>query len=228
MLLPTFEYQTLFHFLTSKTQASHRPEIGFDQIESLQHPLRQDELPSIERAVEKRKKEFTAGRSLARLLLRKFNIASSIGKNDDRSPQWPAGIVGSISHTDHHCAVALGPSANFRSIGLDIEIIGHVKTELWAALFTETERNALAQTQDPDRRAMLATLFFSAKEAFYKYQYPLTGKWVEFHAAQVKVLSRTSFQISHTVQHPLLNSPLVGYFDQPTPSTLASLLYTEI
>lgn len=218
----------MFHFLTTQAGGKPLPKIGLDSIDLLQSPLLHDEVIYIEQAVTKRKKEFIAGRTLARLLLEKISISSSIGKNDDRSPCWPTGIVGSISHNDFHCGVALGPSRIFLSIGLDIETIGQVKTELWPLLFVKAELASLAQEQDLDRRALLATLYFSAKEAFYKYQYPLTKQWVDFHAAQVTRLSETTFQISHQVEHSLLAPHLIGHFDRPTPSTLACLLFSAV
>lgn len=218
----------MFHFLTTQAGGKPLPEIGLDSIDLLQSPLLHDEAIYIEQAVTKRKKEFIAGRTLARLLLEKISISSSIGKNDDRSPCWPTGIVGSISHNDFHCGVALGSSQIFLSIGLDIETIGQVKSELWPLLFVKAELASLAQEQDLDRRALLATLYFSAKEAFYKYQYPLTKQWVDFHAAQVTQLSETTFQISHHVEHSLLAPRLIGHFDRPMPSTLACLLYSAV
>ena len=217
----------MFHSLNINLSSKNCPEIGFDSIESLQSQLLIDEVAYVENAVTKRKKEFIAGRSLARLLLKKFGVLSSIGKRNDRSPIWPTGIVGSISHNDFYCGVALGPSTKFQSIGLDIESIGHVKAELWPLLFVDAELESLACEQDSDRRALLATLYFSAKEAFYKYQYPLTKQWVEFQAAEVTLLSKSTFSISHNVNHPLLAPSLTGYYDRPTPLTLACLLFSE-
>lgn len=218
----------MFHFLTAQPRETPLPEIGLDSIDLLQSPLLNDEAIYIKQAVAKRKREFIAGRTLARLLLEKLSVSSSIGKNEDRSPCWPKGIVGSISHNDFECGVALGSSRLFLSIGLDIETIGQVKPELWPLLFVDAELASLTQERNPERRALLATLYFSAKEAFYKYQYPLTKQWVEFHAAQVTQLSETTFQISHQVEHSLLAPRLTGYLDRPTPSTLACLLFSAV
>jgi len=44
------------------------------------------------------------------------------------------------------------------------------------------------------RQASAATLIFSAKEAFYKCQYPLVRQTLVFHAARVEVLGRGSLR----------------------------------
>src|SRR4051794_27548381 len=73
-------------------------------------------------AVEKRRREFFAGRIYARQgLLELGQKPVPILPKLSRAPSWPEGFVGSISHCDSVCAAVVGRSSKFHAIGLDIE-----------------------------------------------------------------------------------------------------------
>ena len=138
-------------------------------------------------AVPKRVGEFAAGRACARAALAQLGIGGfELRSAADRSPLWPPGIVGSISHTDGFCGAAAGSSAHVLGLGLDAEARHRVGPDLWRRICTEEERRQLA-TLDAVQAAERATLIFSAKEAFYKAQYPLTRQWLNFTDVTVHV-----------------------------------------
>jgi 4'-phosphopantetheinyl transferase EntD len=143
---------------------------------------------------EKRMKDFSTGRYCARKALSLLNIPpGDILMGPGREPLWPAGIVGSISHSQHLTGAIAGPAEKFRSLGLDIETIGGVKDDLWNVLFTQEEHNLL-NAFPAELRIYYATLFFSMKECFYKLQFPLTKQFIEF--TEVEVISeKNEFQI---------------------------------
>jgi 4'-phosphopantetheinyl transferase EntD len=131
-------------------------------------------------ACAKRVAEFAAGRLCARRALAEFGLAgSAVLRNEDRSPAWPAGFVGSISHTLGFCAAAVARSSEIAALGIDAEIVGRATPEIWPYLFTLAEYTLL-EALPARQRAAIATLVFSAKEAFYKCQHGLTGEWLEF------------------------------------------------
>jgi 4'-phosphopantetheinyl transferase EntD len=137
-------------------------------------------------SVAKRAGEFAAGRLCARRALAAFGLGEApIPVAPDRSPVWPGGIVGSISHTAGLCIAAVGATSSFLSIGVDCEVASHVGFDLWEALFTPAERRWLAAVPHASRQTAAAFLF-SAKEAFYKCQFPLTGEWLEFKDVEVQ------------------------------------------
>ena len=70
-------------------------------------------------------------------------------------------------------------------MGIDIESVGRVEPKLWPTLFTEREATYFASLE-PDQVAEETTLFFSAKETFYKCQYPVTHSWVGFHDVEIQ------------------------------------------
>ncbi len=150
------------------------------------------ELEDIASAAPPRRREFVAGRLIARMLSDQLGLPPApLRRADDRSPVWPADRVGSLSHCDTLCAAAIGTSHAIRSVGIDIETVGRVEPKLWPTLFTEREAGYF-RSLPPERVTLETTLFFSAKESFYKCQYPLTQSWVGFQDVEV---ARTDEQL---------------------------------
>jgi 4'-phosphopantetheinyl transferase EntD len=139
------------------------------------------------RAVASRREEFAAGRACARRALLEFGIYDfPLQVADDRRPLWPDALTGSITHTRGFCAAVVAQRHTLRAVGIDTERHESVKPELWPRICgPETDwLQALPETQ---RRAA-ATLIFSAKEAFYKCQFALTGQYLGFNDARVEIL----------------------------------------
>ncbi len=140
------------------------------------------------RAVPSRVHEFAAGRLCARRLLAEFGIIEfPLMVADDRQPIWPTTLVGSITHTLGFCAAVVAPRVRMAGIGIDCEVTESVKEEFWPKLFTAAETLRLRSLPN-SQQAAAATLIFSAKEAFYKCQYPLVGERLGFGDATVEVL----------------------------------------
>ena len=145
-----------------------------------------------------RRQEFLAGRCLARALSNQLGLPPApLPRAEDRSPVWPSDRVGSLSHCDTLCAAAIGIPTAMLSVGIDIEAIGRIEPKLWPTLFTEREADYFASLT-PDQLAMETTLFFSAKESFYKCQYPLTQSWVGFRDVEVTRVDQQLLSITST------------------------------
>ena len=71
----------------------------------------------------KRQREFAAGRSCTAVLLNRWNITEEVGVAQDRSPIWPDGFVGSISHSDRWVWAAVAKSEDRPAIGIDTETV---------------------------------------------------------------------------------------------------------
>lgn len=115
-------------------------------------------------AVAKRRSEFLAGRLVAALALRQAGMPETVGRQG-RAPVWPAGAVGSITHSRDR-AIAVVSTAH-HGLGLDCEalVAPDRATQLAAAIFTEAEARL---RPDALPFASFFTLVFSAKEALYK------------------------------------------------------------
>ncbi len=141
----------------------------------------------VAQAVAKRRAEFGTVRVCARRALAELGIAPCpLVPAPDGSPQWPAGIVGSLSHTDELCAAAVTGNAGVRAVGIDVERDAVLDMELEEMVCTAAERDWIRR-QDPDWHGRLGTLFFSAKEAFYKCQHALTKATLDFADVELEV-----------------------------------------
>lgn len=158
------------------------------------------EAQTLRKAVAKRTQEFAAGRLCARKLLAEFGIHEfPLQVGDARQPLWPDALVGSITHTAGFCAAVVAEKSRFAAIGLDSEVAASVKPELWPSICTPEEILRLHSLPEASRLGA-ATLIFSAKEAFYKCQYPLTRERLRFHDAQVEPLAWGAAGGSFTIQ----------------------------
>jgi len=160
--------------------------------------LHVEEASAIDRAVPKRQHEFAAGRVAARRALAQIGKeTSAIPMNADRSPRWPPDAVGSISHCGDLAVAVVAPKSEWLGIGLDIEQSAAVGTDLWESLFVTEEIDWLRHFNQEEEQRRWATLFFSAKESFFKLQYPMTGEWLDFHGASITPdLESRSFDVA--------------------------------
>jgi 4'-phosphopantetheinyl transferase EntD len=134
----------------------------------------------VARSAPRRQRDFAVGWACARRALAGLGVKScALPVGPDQAPQWPAEVIGSITHTRGFSAAAVGRRDRFRGLGLDAELVSQVTPELWPQVFTARERDWLHTLSAP-ARAQVAAILFSAKESFYKCQYPITGTWLEF------------------------------------------------
>lgn len=139
------------------------------------------ERDSIAGAVPARIAEFAAGRHCAHQALLAFGVAVDVPllRGPQREPLWPAGLVGSITHTAGYCAAVVAPASACAGLGIDAEHCGQVSTELWPMLFDASEL-ALLHALEPLAKDRLATVLFAAKEAFFKSHFRLSRALPEF------------------------------------------------
>jgi len=144
------------------------------------------EQAAIQNAVEKRRREFIAGRTCVRRAMAALGeLPAPVLQGSDRAPVWPPGLVGCITHTDTWCAAAVARSADgFRSLGLDIEPAVPIMPALLRIICLPEER-AYLDAQPAAERGLLGKLIFSAKECAYKCQYHLSRTFLDFHAMRI-------------------------------------------
>jgi 4'-phosphopantetheinyl transferase EntD len=126
------------------------------------------------RAVAKRRTERAFGRACARAALAELGIApAAIVAGAGGEPRWPAGLAGSITHTDEHAAAAVTRAVG--ALGIDLESLAH------AARVPDL----LATVALASERAHPAALLFSAKESVYKCLY--AGRFLDFHEVELAI-----------------------------------------
>ena len=148
-----------------------------DTLDALDAPLHPAEKPGTERMAPVRLREYIAGRTAARRALRELRGHShaAVLRNEDRTPAWPPGVCGSISHSRHYAICVVARLDNYRAVGVDIEEDSRLKETLWKSVMTGKEQAFLSNL--PSQLGQLAaTLRFSVKEAYYKCLCGLPGK----------------------------------------------------
>jgi 4'-phosphopantetheinyl transferase EntD len=145
------------------------------------HPL---EAPLVAKAVDKRKREFTSARHCARVAMEKLGVEPApIMRGKSGAPQWPKGVVGSLTHCDGYRGAVLAYSMQVRSVGIDAEPHGPLPDGVLGAVSLEAEREWLATVGRED--VHWDRVLFCAKEATYKAWEPLTGRWLGFEDAHI-------------------------------------------
>ena len=145
-------------------------------------PLPEEE-PLIARSVPKRRNEFVTVRHCARVAMEQLGVPPSpILKGEKGEPQWPRGVVGSLTHCDGYRAAVVGRSEVARSVGIDAEPHGVLPDRVLEAISLPDERREIAALPGGlywDR------ILFCAKEATYKAWFPLTQRWLGFEDAHI-------------------------------------------
>jgi len=150
------------------------------------HPGRADERQLIAHAVAKRRREFMAGRNAAHALLESLGVAhrGPIGIDEKRLPQWPEGVIGSISHSGGCCLAVLARGDDFALLGVDVESISPLAPALINRILGPAEQQQLAAIEGREI-AGWAKIVFSIKEALFKACFGKARIFFGFRQAQI-------------------------------------------
>jgi 4'-phosphopantetheinyl transferase EntD len=139
-------------------------------------------------AVEARRREFITARRCAREALAKLGYSPvPIRAGRKREPLWPAGLVGSITHTTGFRAAAVASRSVFASIGIDAEQNDRLPDGVEESITVPGEPDMLAALSRAFPATHWSRLLFSAKESVYKAWYPLTGRQLGFEDARLAI-----------------------------------------
>lgn len=157
------------------------------------------------RGVAKRQAEYLAGRLCAREALRRVTGEASVpAVGEDRAPQWPLGVVGSITHGDNWAAALVARREQWRALGLDVERLlpAERAQRLQGEILTAAELQRLSGLDDETRAARIS-LTFSLKESLFKALYPLTLTRFYFHDAELLDIDHDSARLRLLIDlHP--------------------------
>ncbi len=145
-------------------------------------------------AVEKRRREFAAGRNCARLAMGKLGVPpTAIGIGAYREPLFPKGISGSITHTKEYCAAAVVWTGAVLTIGIDAELNQPLDPSVADLILSPNERRMVEALGE---ECSFDALVFSIKEAFFKAFFPLCRQYLDFADAVVALsLTDRSFRL---------------------------------
>jgi 4'-phosphopantetheinyl transferase EntD len=142
----------------------------------------------IARAVQKRRAEFATGRHCARNALGALGIGPApILPGQGGAPQWPPGVVGSITHCAGYRAAAVARASEVITIGLDAEPAQCLPGEVLGLVARPDERDRLRDLARDVPGVCWDRLLFSAKESVYKAWFPLARRWLGFADADITI-----------------------------------------
>lgn len=154
-------------------------------------------------AVPKRQAEFLAGRYCAARVLERLDSPTAVGIGRNRSPTWPAPIVGSISHTADKAVAVAARAPEVIGLGIDVEAVLDLATaeELRSPVLRPEDEKWLRHPLLSVEMAM--TLIFSAKESFFKALYPSVGEYFGFEAVSVSAIDTERGRVHLALQASL-------------------------
>lgn len=154
----------------------------------------------------RRREEHRAGRYCADRALSRLSVVSPqpLERGPLGEPVWPAGVVGSITHSERFASAAVSVDPTLRGLGIDSELILSLQTcsEIASTIAVPEERSrTIEMTGLSAHRAL--TLLFSAKEALFKCVAPLVGFYFDFLDAELVHVDPSSrrlrLQLSRTL-----------------------------
>ena len=137
-----------------------------------------------DQAVPTRRRDFTAGRVCARRALTELGLPPIAVPTADRAPVWPAGVVGTITHTAGYCAAAAAHTTDIRSVGIDAEQHREISPGVRRLVLLPEEEATCARLPSG---TYWPVVLFSAKETVYKVWHPVVRGWLDFHDARLDI-----------------------------------------
>jgi 4'-phosphopantetheinyl transferase EntD len=168
----------------------------------------------IAKAVDKRRREFSTTRNCARSALAALGVPPApILPGERGAPQWPPGIVGSLTHCAGYRAAAVARAGDLLAIGLDAEPNEVLPDGVLRAVSLPEERARLRDLAAAASGPCWDRLLFCAKEATYKAWFPLTRRWLGFADADITINADDgTFAARLLVPAPIVSgSPLTGF-----------------
>ncbi len=139
-----------------------------------------------------RKNAFIAGRAAARQAQLKLTGASApVGRDVERYPIWPDGLVGSITHTENTACAVVAKASDYLTLGIDVETYQE-NPGIDVSRRIATEDEYLWIHSDPEKKRERTIQVFCAKEALFKAIYPHYEKPFGFQAAELSWLDGES------------------------------------
>jgi 4'-phosphopantetheinyl transferase EntD len=131
--------------------------------------------------------EFSAGRSAARRAMQALGVhPSEVLQGEGGEPIWPAGLSGSISHSNLLAVSLVAPSTAFESVGVDVDDGRPLGDAAAQTVASRRELRLLLSVGLARSDEEAQNFAFSIKEAVFKCQYVLTGnRALRFHQARL-------------------------------------------
>ena len=137
---------------------------------------------------------YRAGRYCAMRALEQLGLPGACpGVNENNSPAWPYGIVGSITHVMSLVSAAAAPRRHCSGIGIDIEPITSLDRAqtLASRAATSTEVYGVMDGMSTDYATAVAVVV-AAKHSLYKALHPQVGRSFGYLDASIEDVQRAT------------------------------------
>ncbi|MFF1745005.1 MULTISPECIES: 4'-phosphopantetheinyl transferase family protein [Streptomyces] len=143
----------------------------------------------VDKAMDKRRREFAGVRVLARRSLRVLGVSPvPLVPGARGEPGWPPGVVGAMTHcTGYRAAAAARAEAGVAAVGIDAEPHARLSAEALEMVAGPSEHDHLKLLSERWPEVSWGCLLFSAKEAVFKAWYPLARCELGFLEAEVEL-----------------------------------------
>ncbi|MDG4766883.1 4'-phosphopantetheinyl transferase superfamily protein [Solwaraspora sp. WMMD406] len=174
-----------------------------------------EEQALVDKAVDKRRREFGTARRCAHEALAELGFpATAVPSGPRREPRWPHGVVGSITHCAGYRAAVVARSTDLATVGIDAEPHEPLPSGVLNSIALPDETGWIEAHLASHPQVRWDRLLFCAKEAVYKAWYPLAQRWLGFEEAYVEMDPQTGgFTAKLLVDGPVLpgDRPLTGF-----------------
>ncbi|MFF9217092.1 4'-phosphopantetheinyl transferase family protein [Streptomyces viridosporus] len=141
---------------------------------------------AVDGAGPERRAEFTTARHLARRALSRLGVAPApLLPGPRRAPDWPAGVVGSITHCAGYRAAVVARRTGFVALGVDAEPNEPLPASVLRRIATAPELARVAELLALRPEVRWDRLLFSVKESVYKAWCPLAQQWPGFQGTDI-------------------------------------------
>lgn len=157
-------------------------------------------------ASKERRQEFIAVRACAREALACLDLKRPVLIADSiRGLTWPAGIIGSMTHTENFRAAAVALRGEFVGIGIDAEPALPLPEGLAKHILVKSEFDAVDSFRGLSEITCWDRLIFSAKESVYKAWTPITGRFLDFDEVALTLTPKSENTGTFTARLNCLN-----------------------
>ena len=151
----------------------------------------------------RRQQEYAGARWCAREALKELGVEPTAILNDSSgSPQWPEGIVGSLTHCRGYQAAALTWSQEITALGLDAEPAQPLPPGVLTRISSTTERAVVASLGENEENIPWDRLLFCVKESIFKAWYPLMRSGLGFFDVEVRLFPTFTAEITFRRETP--------------------------
>ncbi|RSM90551.1 4'-phosphopantetheinyl transferase [Kibdelosporangium aridum] len=185
-------------------------EMFADAAESTMFP---EEAAHVAKAVDKRRREYATVRHCARQAFAELGIPPVALLTGERgAPQWPSGIVGSMTHCAGYRAAVVARSNDIHTLGIDAEPHAPLPDGVLGVISRDEENVRLSELTAADNSVHWDRMLFCAKETVYKAWFPLTRKWLGFEEASITLATDGTFEAKLMVPGPVIAGEQVDGF----------------